>query len=213
VASKDRAALAAARHKLAAARPPRDARARLMANVDGPVSSALAALLERPSRPASVLLALLERPQGITVLLTERAAHLKDHAGQISLPGGRLAVGETALEAALREAAEEVGLSAGLVEPLGQLDVLLTGTGFSITPVVGYVAEPFAPTPDPSEVAHVFEVPLDYLLAKSSFGIRTFERWGARVRTYEIHYDGHRIWGATAAILRDFRDLIIDENT
>ena len=94
-----------------------------------------------PARPASVLLALLERPVGLCLLLTERAAHLKDHAGQISLPGGRLAPGETPAAAALREAHEEVGLLPDSVTVLGTLDSLLTGTGFTVTPVVGVVTD------------------------------------------------------------------------
>jgi 8-oxo-dGTP pyrophosphatase MutT (NUDIX family) len=208
VASKAKPTLAVVRQRLAVARPPRDARARLLANVEGPLSPGLAELLERPARPASVLLALLERPNGLTVLLTERAAHLKDHAGQISLPGGRIAVGESATAAALREAEEEVGLGAARVTLLGALDVLLTGTGFSITPVVGYVAEPFSPAPDPQEVAQAFEVPLEFLLAPGSIRVGLLERLGSRLRTYEFDYGGHRVWGATAAILSNFKEIV-----
>jgi 8-oxo-dGTP pyrophosphatase MutT (NUDIX family) len=105
--------LDAIRGRLAAPRSPRDPRARLLGNIDGPVSPTLREVLDRPGRPASVLLALIERPSGPTVLFTERAAHLKDHAGQVSLPGGRLAQGESAAQAALREAHEEVGLAPG----------------------------------------------------------------------------------------------------
>ena len=130
------------RSRLAAARPARDPRERLRANIDGPVSPALVEVLAHPGRPASVLLALLERPVGLCLLLTERAAHLKDHAGQISLPGGRLAPGETPAAAALREAQEEVGLPPDGVTVLGTLDPLLTGTGFTVTPVVGVVTDP-----------------------------------------------------------------------
>jgi 8-oxo-dGTP pyrophosphatase MutT (NUDIX family) len=129
--------LDAIRRRLAAPRAPRDPRARLLGNIDGPISPALREMLDRPGRPASVLLALLERRRGPTVLFTERAAHLKDHAGQVSLPGGRIAAGETPAEAALREAHEEVGLDPAAVDVIGALDEFLTGTGFAVMPVVG----------------------------------------------------------------------------
>jgi 8-oxo-dGTP pyrophosphatase MutT (NUDIX family) len=146
------------------------------------------------------------------MLLTERAAHLKDHAGQVSLPGGRIAAGETPAAAALREAHEEVGLAPAAVDVLGSLDVLLTGTGFAVTPVVGLITDvAFVPIPDAREVAHVFEVPLDRLLERGSITVDYFERHGARLRTYELRHDRFRIWGATAAILHDFREVILDE--
>jgi len=188
-----------------------DPRERIVANVEGgKLSPALSAILDQPTRPASVLLTLLERPGGLTVLFTERAAHLKDHAGQISFPGGRIAArGETAVDAALREAHEEIGLAPRDVDVLGALDELLTGTGFSITPIVGYVARSsFVAKPDPTEVAGVFEVPLDFILDAQNT-VETFrERLGTRFRTHELHHGGYRIWGATAAILVSFRDLL-----
>jgi 8-oxo-dGTP pyrophosphatase MutT (NUDIX family) len=186
----------------------------LLANVEGPASPALIDMLDQPGRPASVLLPLLERPTGFTVLLTERAAHLKDHAGQISLPGGRLAVGETPTAAALREAEEEIGLAPATVTVLGSLDVLLTGTGFAITPVVGLVTGArFTPTPDPREVAGVFEVPLELILDPARISVAYLERLGTRLRTYELRYDQYRIWGATAAILWNFREVILEEES
>jgi 8-oxo-dGTP pyrophosphatase MutT (NUDIX family) len=203
--------LATIRRVLAAPRRAADPRERFVANVDGGVLSAeLRASFERPARAASVLLPLLERPGGLTVLFTERAAHLKDHAGQISFPGGRIAdAGETAVDAALREAREEIGLDPADVEVLGELDDLLTGTGFLITPVVGYVAGgEFVARPDPTEVASVFEVPLDFLVEPATVTAAYLERRGTRFRTYEVQHGGFRIWGATAAILVNFRDLI-----
>ena len=204
--------LDAIRRRVAAPRAPRDPRDRLLGNVDGPLSPKLREILARPGRPASVLLALLERPMGPTVLFTERAAHLKDHPGQVSLPGGRIAGGETAGDAALREAHEEVGLEPRAVEVIGSLDEFLTGTGFSVTPVVGVVTDrEFAAKPDPREVAGVFEVPLGVILDRGAMSVGYFERHGSRLLTYELHYGGRRIWGATAAVLRNFQDVILDD--
>ncbi len=201
------------RRRLAAPRPSIDPRARLLGNIEGPVSAQLREILDRPARPASVLLALVERADGPTVLFTERAAHLKEHAGQISLPGGGIAAGETPAEAALREAYEEVGLEPAAVEVVGLLDAFLTGSGFAIAPVVGVVADPgFVAVPDPREVAGVFEVPLAVVLDRTAMGVAYFERHGSRLLTYELHYGGRRIWGATAAVLRNFRDVILDDD-
>jgi 8-oxo-dGTP pyrophosphatase MutT (NUDIX family) len=202
--------LAAIRRLVAAPRRAEDPRARIIANVEGGhLSPALREVLDQPARAASVLLTLLERPGGLTVLFTERAAHLKDHAGQISFPGGRIDERETAVDAALREAHEEIGLDPAEVEVLGALDDLLTGTGFMITPVVGYVASgEFVAAPDATEVASVFEVPLDFICEPASIVATYRERLGTRFRTYELRHDGYRIWGATAAILVSFRDLI-----
>ncbi len=201
------------RQRLAVPRASRDPRARLLGNIDGPISPALRELLERPGRPASVLLTLIERGTGTTVLFTERAAHLKDHAGQVSLPGGRLAAGETAAEAALREAQEEVGLPPENVDVIGSLDEFLTGTGFSVMPVVGVVGDrDFVARPDPREVAGVFEVPLAVILDRSALSAGYFERHGSRILTYELMFGGRRIWGATAAVLRNFQDVILDED-
>jgi 8-oxo-dGTP pyrophosphatase MutT (NUDIX family) len=200
------------RRRVAAPRAPVDPRERMLANIDGPISPALRAAIDNPGRAASVLLTLVGRPSGLAVLFTERATHLKDHAGQVSFPGGRIGAGEGAIDAALRESHEEIGLPPSDVEVLGHLDDFLTGTGFLIKPVVGYVAAgTFVPTPDPTEVASVFEVPLDFVLDPASVTTAYRERHGARVRTYEVYHSGHRIWGATAAILVNFLDIISHE--
>jgi 8-oxo-dGTP pyrophosphatase MutT (NUDIX family) len=197
------------RRRVALPRPAADPRARMLANVQGPISPELAAAIDHPGRAAAVLLTLVDRPAGLTVLFTERAAHLKDHAGQISFPGGRIGLGERAVDAALREAHEEVGLLPGDVEVLGFLDDFLTGTGFLIKPVVGYVARgAFVAAPDPTEVASVFEVPLAFIVDPVNVATTFRERLGTRFRTHELHHSGHRIWGATAAILVNFRDVI-----
>jgi len=200
------------RRRVAAPRAPVDPRARMLADVDGPISPALRTAIDSPGRAASVLLTLVERAAGLTVLFTERAAHLKDHAGQISFPGGRIGAGETAIDAALRETHEEIGLPPTDVDVLGALDELLTGTGFLIKPVIGYVAAgSFVATPDPTEVASVFEVPLAFIADPKNVTATYRERLGGRFRTHELHHSGHRIWGATAAILVNFRDVISHE--
>lgn len=156
-----------------------------------------------------MLLGLIERADGIHVLLTERAPHLADHPGQVSFPGGRLAsADEDPVAAALREAEEEIGLSAREVDVLGRLPPRLTGTGFAVTPVVGWVAPAFEARPDPSEVSLAFEVPVEHLLAPDNFRQTTRDRYGTRFTVYEYEYGPHRIWGATAAILKEFFEVI-----
>jgi 8-oxo-dGTP pyrophosphatase MutT (NUDIX family) len=200
------------RSRVAAPRAATDPRERILASVEGPIPPALRAAFERPARAASVLLTLVERSAGLTVLFTERAAHLKDHAGQISFPGGRIGEGESAVDAALRETQEEIGLPPADVEVLGSLDEFLTGTGFLIKPVVGYVARgSFQATPDATEVASVFEVPLAFILEPGNVMAAYRERLGARLRGYELLHGRYRIWGATAAILMNFRDIISHE--
>ena len=181
----------------------------LLENVVGVPSAELKALISSPCRDAAVLVGLIERSDGIHVLLTERAAHLADHPGQISFPGGRLmSADEDPIAAALREAEEEVGLVAREVEILGRLPPRLTGTGFAVTPVVGWVAPAFEARPDPAEVSLAFEVPVAHLLAPGILRQTTRERYGTRFIVYEYEYGPHRIWGATAAILRQFFEVI-----
>jgi 8-oxo-dGTP pyrophosphatase MutT (NUDIX family) len=190
-------------------RSPVDPEARLLANVEGPVSQALRAAIESPGRQAAVLLALVERSAGLSMLFTERSPHLSQHAGQVSFPGGRLEPGDPdAVATALREAHEEVGLASQQVSVAGCLDEHATGTGFVVTPVVGFVDAGFVAVPNPEEVEAVFEVPLDYLLDAKNFQLSYRERFGSRFRTFELHYDGHLIWGATAAMLVNFREMI-----
>jgi len=120
---------------------------------------------EGPPTPAAVLVPVVNRPEGLTLLLTQRSADLPDHPGQISFPGGRVEPDDSTLaHAALREASEEIGLPAERVAILGELSTYDTVTGFRVTPIVGWVEPPFALTLDPVEVADAFEVPLAFLL-------------------------------------------------
>ncbi len=152
--------------------------------------------------PAAVLVPLVNRPEGLTVLLTQRSDTLPHHPGLFSFPGGRVEPGDASIEAtALREAHEEIGLPPDRVNVLGRLARYETVTGFAVTPVVGWVEPPFVITPDPSEVADVFEVPLAHLLEPGNQH-RRFRMLGAIRRDYfEIPYAERSIWGATAAML------------
>jgi 8-oxo-dGTP pyrophosphatase MutT (NUDIX family) len=152
-------------------------------------------------RSAAVLIPVVARPQA-TLLLTERAAGLAVHAGQIAFPGGRLEPGETALAAALRETQEEIGLAPELVSPLGSLDPYLTGTGFRVTPIVALVDPAFHLVPNPIEVAGVFEAPLAFLMDPANHEIHSRELRGRMRRFYAMPWEGHYIWGATAGMIR-----------
>lgn len=163
---------------------------------------------------AAVLVPLVVRPQGLTVLLTQRTEHLKHHAGQISFPGGRSEAADAdPVETALREAAEEVNLDARHVEVLGSLPEYLTGTSFCVTPVVALVHPPFTVSPEISEVAEIFEVPLAHLMDPAHHQIRSLVWEGGErhffampyPRTRESEHGGgvYFIWGATAGMLRN----------
>lgn len=152
--------------------------------------------------PASVLVPIVARASELTVLLTRRTAHLRDHSGQIAFPGGRAEARDPSAEAtALREAAEEVGLDAARVEVLGRLSDYHTRTGYRITPVVGLVTPPIELRPDADEVDEVFEVPLSFLLDPRNHQLHAREVSGAPVRYFAIPYGGYYIWGATAGML------------
>ena len=156
----------------------------------------------RPRVPAAVLIGLVPRASGASVLLTQRTAHLRDHAGQISFPGGRIEPTDPdAASAALREAAEEIGLAAERVTLLGNLRPYDTGTGFRIHPVVGWVDPPPAFELDAFEVAELFELPLAFALEPANHRREAGERGGRRRQFYVLPFENRYIWGATAAIL------------
>ena len=169
---------------------------------------------DREPAAAAVLLPLVQRPQGWQVLLTRRTDHLRDHGGQISFPGGRCEQDDAdAAATALREAAEEIGLPPGACEVLGTLPVYTTVTRFVVTPVVALV--PVLPPlrPDPFEVAEAFEVPLQFLMTPAHHRRHVFEAAGVRRQFLSMPWQGagadgqlreYFIWGATAAMLRNF---------
>ena len=157
---------------------------------------------ELPIRPAAVLIAVVAHAEP-TVILTQRAAHLNDHAGQISFPGGKIdAADASPLEAALREAEEEIGLDRKFIEPIGYLDLYGTGFGFRILPTVARVAPGFELRINESEVDNAFEVPLSFLMDPANHQIHSKEFRGVARSYYAMPFAERYIWGATAGILR-----------
>lgn len=171
--------------------------------------------------PAAVLVGLVARDPGLQVLLTRRNDDMRHHAGQVSFPGGRIeATDRDAREAALRETSEEIGLESARITPLGWLDPLATITGFAVRPLVAIITPDYVARPDSREVAEVFEVPLDYLMARENLR-QTHIDWRGRPREV-LEYVGtgirkqwsvpeQRIWGVTASILYNLRQRL--ENT
>jgi 8-oxo-dGTP pyrophosphatase MutT (NUDIX family) len=157
---------------------------------------------EQPVRPAAVLIPVVDHPQP-TVLLTQRSAHLNDHAGQISFPGGKIdATDASPLDAALREADEEIGLSREFIDPIGYLDLYATGFGFRILPTVARVRPGFKLNINHSEVDDAFEVPLAFLMNPANHQIHSKEFRGMERFYYAMPFAERYIWGATAGILR-----------
>ena len=196
--------------RLATASPKADPLSYLLKQAHGEVSAELREHLSGEPSPAAVLLGLVNRTDGLNVILTERARHLPDHAGQVSFPGGRIGPRDSGpIAAALREAEEEVGIRPERVAIAGSMQDTLTGTGFLITPVVGFVDYDFEAVPDRSEVDDVFEVPIDFLLEPGALRTSTRERFGTTFTMFEFDYDGHYVWGATATILSHFIKIIL----
>jgi 8-oxo-dGTP pyrophosphatase MutT (NUDIX family) len=159
--------------------------------------------------PAAVLIPLVERPEGLTLLLTERATTLRDHAGQISFPGGRIESEDLdAWHAALREAQEEIGLLPTLVEFAGYLPDHVVISGFRVTPAVGFVRPDYELQIAPAEVHDVFEVPLDYILDAANHKSRRRKIGELSIDVHDIPWGDRNIWGATAGMLMTFRRLL-----
>lgn len=160
-------------------------------------------------RPAAVLAPLILHDGPPRLLLTERAAHLAKHAGQISFPGGGVDPGgETPAEAAVRELYEEVGIAAEHVELLGSFDGYETVTGFLVTPFVGVIHPGYRLCPDPGEVADVFEAPFDFLMDPANHERHSREWQGITRHYYAMPWQGRYIWGATAGMLKSLHDRL-----
>ncbi|WP_126445874.1 CoA pyrophosphatase [Sulfuricystis multivorans] len=164
-----------------------------------------------PVVPAAVLVPIVARVSGMTVLLTQRTAHLRDHAGQVSFPGGRCEAPDASpIATALRESREEVGIEPAQVEVLGRLPDHFTGTGFCIAPVVGLVTPPLDLRLDDFEVAEVFEVPLEFFLDAANYRRETVVIEGLRRSFWAVPWRDYYIWGATASILVSLREALSD---
>ncbi len=162
----------------------------------------------RPIKPASVLVPVVDRPQP-TILLTQRTAHLPDHAGQISFPGGKIDPEDaTPLEAALREAQEEIGLARNKIEPIGYLDLYMTTLGYRIVPTVARVEPEFELTLNQDEVDDAFEVPLAFLMEPANHQHHSRDWQGMKRTFYAMPFGERYIWGATAGILRNLYERI-----
>lgn len=158
---------------------------------------------------AAVLVPLIDRSGRVQVLFTQRTAHLDDHAGQISFPGGRVEVSDASREeTALREMEEEIGLASASVAVLGRLPEYEIPSGFRITPVVGWIETPFVLNPDPFEVAAVFEAPLEHFLDAARYQRRQFRFRGRHRHYLAIPFEGRYIWGATAGMLYNLCRLL-----
>lgn len=169
-----------------------------------PADESRAELAARAPRAASVLIPLVARSEGLSLLLTRRTEHLSAHAGQISFPGGSAETSDaSAIDTALREAEEEIGLARAHVDVLGTLPDYLTGTGFCVTPVVALVTPPFTLQADPGEVAEVFEVPLAFLMDGLNHQRLSIQLPAGRRSFYAMPYGEYFIWGATAGMLRN----------
>jgi 8-oxo-dGTP pyrophosphatase MutT (NUDIX family) len=175
--------------------------------------------IERRPTHASVLVPLTQRQEGLAVLLTQRTDHLHDHPGQVSFPGGRAEAEDAdATATALREAQEEIGLLPSFVDVIGLLPTYTTGTGFIVTPVVGVLQPGYSVSPDPFEVAEVFEVPLSFLMNPANHRWHSIEAGGARREFLSMPWTGvdasgrrrqYFVWGATAAMLRNLYRFLV----
>ena len=165
-----------------------------------PIEGDLPELRSQATIPAAVLIAITDRPEP-GVVLTVRREHMRTHAGQIAFPGGRIDPGETPVNAALREAHEELLMDSNVVEVVGELEAYRTVTGYVVTPVIGVIPSDLPLTPHEHEVADWFEAPMTHLLDPATQHIRGTLLHGRQRHYYEIEWNGRKIWGATAAMI------------
>lgn len=163
----------------------------------------------RPLRPAAVLCGLVMRDGEYHVILTQRPTTMREHPGQVAFPGGKIdRTDNSAVDAALREASEEIGLPRGAVDVIGSIDAYETGTGFRVEPIVAVVDEGFVPVPDPYEVEATFEPPLSFLINPANLQLKKGTWGGAERQYYAIPWQNRFIWGATAGMLKCLGDRL-----
>ena len=166
-------------------------------------------MFDIPLTPAAVLVPVVDHGDDPALLLTQRTAHLKDHAGQISFPGGRVEATDAGpADTALRETEEEIGLGRDDVELIGYLPAQAIVTGFAVTPVVGFLAPGYPLLLDEFEVAEAFEVPISFFLDSSNLRISPRTVRGHEFMMPEYRYESRRIWGATALMIKSFIEII-----
>jgi 8-oxo-dGTP pyrophosphatase MutT (NUDIX family) len=199
--------------RLAGSEPRHAAADWLLPGLSREQTHAFGSLLPESLIPAAVLMPLIERAGELAVLLTQRAVELKSHAGQISFPGGRLEANESPLQAALREAREEIGLDASYVSVAGYLPDHVLLSGFRVTPVVGFVSSGFELLLASDEVQDSFEVPLSYVFdpANHRTRLRRLAAGAAEAEVCDISFGLHHIWGATAGMLITLYRLCMSE--
>ena len=180
-----------------------------MLGVDTELNRRLQKHFQADPVPAAVLVPLIDRPEGLSVLLTQRASGLAKHSGQISFPGGRLEPSDPDVaSAALREAQEEVGLDPARVQVFGYLPDHIVISGFRVTPVLSLVAPPFTLELNPAEVAGVFEVPVSHVFDARNHQARVRRVGDEDLMLYDIPWQGQNIWGATAGMLLTFMRMV-----
>ena len=198
------------RERLAGTAKPDDLLAVDFTHMGARMPDAVVDQLKPRLRAAGVLIPVVDRAESPSVLLTERAKELKHHAGQVSFPGGSMeSHDEDIVATALRETHEEVGIAPRHIDVAGYLDPIATITGYAVTCVIGILAHSVEWKADPLEVDEIFEVPLAFLLDKDNMEVSEAEFGGARLPVVSYHYEGHRIWGATAGMLVSLSKLLI----